>query len=103
MLSHVIVAQARPIAVVAVALNALAWAAFRVDKALAQRGWRRISERSLLLLAALGGLGALLGMVAHRQRHKTSKRRFVVLVALATAAQLAGWAWLGVQVARAAG
>lgn len=74
--------------------NALAWAAFRIDKARARRGARRIRERTLLTLAVLGGsAGALLAMYAHRQRHKVAKRGFaaVVWLAFATHLALAGW------------
>jgi uncharacterized membrane protein YsdA (DUF1294 family) len=74
----------------ALALNALSWACFRIDKARAGRGRRRLSERTLLLLALIGGsLGALAGMYGHRRRHKTSKPWFVAaiwtIVALQTA------------------
>ena len=78
----------------ALAGNALAWAAFRIDKARARRGARRIRERTLLSLAALGGsASALLAMYAHRQRHKVAKRGFaaVVWLAFATHLALAGW------------
>lgn len=76
------------------ATNALAWAAYRFDKLCARRQWRRISERALLLLTLLGGLGALTGMYAHRQRHKTTKTLFVVTVVLATLLQLTALAAL---------
>ena len=77
------------------ALNAVAWACYRLDKARAGRRARRIPERTLLALALVGGsLGALAGMYGHRHRHKTSKPRFVValwgIVALQVAA-LVGW------------
>lgn len=75
-------------------LDLVAWAAFRVDKARARRQRRRVRERTLLLLALPGGVGAALGMYAHRQRHKTSKPLFVAVVSLAALAQLAGLAWL---------
>lgn len=77
------------------AFNAVVWACYRIDKARAARRARRISERTLLGLALIGGsLGALAGMYGHRRRHKTSKRWFVAalwgIVALQAAA-LAGW------------
>ncbi len=79
---------------IAAATNLLAWAAYRLDKACARRQWRRISERTLLLLTFLGGLGALLGMYAHRQRHKAGKPRFVAAAVVATLLQLAALAGL---------
>ncbi|MFO0749637.1 MAG: DUF1294 domain-containing protein [Myxococcota bacterium] len=68
--------------------NLVAWAAFRIDKARARRGARRISERRLLSLAAVGGGGALLGMYAHRRRHKVDKRGFATTVWLLVVGQL---------------
>lgn len=77
------------------AINLIAWAAFRIDKARARRGVRRIRERTLLLLAALGGgLGALVAMYAHHQRHKVAKRGFAAIVWLAFTAQVASAGWL---------
>jgi uncharacterized membrane protein YsdA (DUF1294 family) len=82
-------------AAVAIALgvvNLFALALYGVDKGLARAGARRISERTLLGAAALGGAaGAWLGMLAFR--HKTQKARFrfgVPLLALGEAA-LAVW------------
>jgi uncharacterized membrane protein YsdA (DUF1294 family) len=60
------------------AVNALTWAVWRWDKAAARRGGRRVPERALVALAWIGGWpGALLGMYAHRTRHKT-RDRFVL-------------------------
>lgn len=78
--------------------NAVTWAVYRLDKARAGRAGRRISERTLLLMAALAGSpGALVAVHAHRWRHKARKASFVVplwLIAVAHAALLAGLAWL---------
>jgi uncharacterized membrane protein YsdA (DUF1294 family) len=80
------------------AWNAVTWAVYRLDKARAGRAGRRISEHTLLLMAALAGSpGALIAVHAHRWRHKTRKASFVVplwLIAAAHAALLAGLAWL---------
>ncbi len=80
------------------AWNAATWAVYRIDKARAGRAGRRISERTLLVMAALAGSpGALVAVYAHRRRHKAAKRSFVVpllLIAAAHAALLAGLAWL---------
>ncbi len=48
------------------------------DKSQAVLSGRRISERTLLLSAAIAPFGALFGMVLFR--HKTSTRKFVLLV-----------------------
>ena len=57
------------------AINAMAFAAFAIDKARAMAGTRRTAEATLLLLAALGGTP---GAYAARAllRHKTRKQPF---------------------------
>ena len=75
-----------------VSVNVLAFAAFGVDKARAQRGAWRISEKALMLLAIVGGsLGALAGMYVFH--HKTRKPLFSVgvpaLLAITVAALVA--------------
>ena len=63
------------------AWNLATWATYRIDKARARaaRGQRRIPERVLLGMAALGGsLGALLAVYAHRQSHKAKKLGFML-------------------------
>lgn len=69
-------------------INLLALLLYGVDKLLAKikeraPGTRRIPEKTLLLLAALGGgVGAWLGMELFR--HKTQHRSFRILVPLCT-------------------
>ncbi|MBK9035622.1 MAG: DUF1294 domain-containing protein [Myxococcales bacterium] len=82
-----------PALALAGALDLIAWAAFRIDKARARRQRRRIRERTLLGLAALGGVGAVVAMYGHRQRHKVAKPRFVVIATLAALAQAGALAW----------
>lgn len=78
------------------AISLVAFAAFARDKALARRRGRRVPERVLLGLVALGGtLGGLAGM--HLLRHKSAKRSFRLRFWGIVAAQLlvAGlWAWI---------
>ncbi|MCL1855700.1 MAG: DUF1294 domain-containing protein [Clostridia bacterium] len=59
--------------------NVLVFALYGTDKQRATQGGRRISERTLLLAAALmGALGALLGMREFRHKTKHAKFRFGV-------------------------
>ena len=63
------------IAIALIAMNFVAFAAFGIDKARAERRAWRISEATLLRLALFGGtLGAYAGRSAFR--HKTRKRSF---------------------------
>ena len=60
-------------------INFTTWAAYGLDKGRAKSGKWRIPERTLLLLALIGGsLGALAGMILFR--HKTRKPKFFVSV-----------------------
>ena len=79
-----------------VVMSLLTFAAYGMDKRKAKKGQWRIPEKTLLLLAVLGGsLGALLGMyVCH---HKTQKTKFVIGVPVIIAVQAAvaaGFLWL---------
>ena len=63
------------VALVLIATNFAAFAAFGIDKAKAERGAWRIAESTLLMLALLGGTpGAYAGRAAFR--HKTRKQPF---------------------------
>ena len=58
-------------------INFTTWAAYGLDKGRAKSGKWRIPERTLLLLALIGGsLGALAGMIMFR--HKTRKAKFFI-------------------------
>ncbi|MDP9312265.1 MAG: DUF1294 domain-containing protein [Chloroflexota bacterium] len=78
---------------VIVGLNLITWRVYRWDKAQARNGGRRVPERTLLTLAACGGImGAFVAIYAHRQRHKAQKASFLFpLYAIA-------FAYLGVTV-----
>ena len=81
------------IALYMVIVNLIAFVAMGVDKRRARRHQWRIRERTLLLLAALGGsLGAWAGMAVFR--HKTRHNRFRFGVPALLLAQLALAIWL---------
>ncbi len=62
------------------------------DKWAAQKGRRRISERRLLMLAALfGGPGAFFGMRAFRHKTQKPRFRFGIPALLALQALLVGY------------
>jgi uncharacterized membrane protein YsdA (DUF1294 family) len=71
------------------AINALTFAAFAVDKRRAVRGQWRVSERSLLMMAAGGGwVGALLGqfVLRHKTRKEPFRTRLYIIIAIEVAA-----------------
>jgi uncharacterized membrane protein YsdA (DUF1294 family) len=68
-------------AVALIVWNAAVFALYGFDKRRAKRGDRRVSEKTLLLAAALmGGPGALAGMYVFR--HKTKRAKFAIGVPL---------------------
>jgi len=74
-------------------INAIAFAAYGIDKWKARHGKWRISEKTLILLAFIGGaLGALLGMKVFR--HKTQHWKFKILVPLALVLWIAGLGYI---------
>ena len=74
-------------------INAAAFVLMLVDKVKAKKNRWRISERTLMLSAALGGsVGALLGMYTFR--HKTKHIKFTLGVPAILIAQLALTIWL---------
>ncbi len=79
-----------------VLLSLVAWFVYAWDKRRARADGRRISEANLLWLAALGGAaGAWIAMV--RQRHKTKRRTFRLLVPVCVLLHVAAVAWLGMR------
>ena len=77
-------------------INVVTFLVYGIDKWKAKQGSWRISEATLLILAAIGGsIGALLGMKVWH--HKTMHKKFkygVPLILLAHIALLI-WIWLG--------
>ncbi len=88
------------IATYLIAINFVAFAAFGIDKMLAEANSRRISEAALLQLALIGGTR---GAYAGRQlfRHKTRKQPFsrelhgIAGLQGFALAGLAGWYYFG--------
>ena len=73
-------------------INLLTFAAYGIDKRKAQKNAWRIKESTLLLLAAAGGsVGALLGMQIFR--HKTKHPNFTVGVPLILLVQIGLAVW----------
>jgi uncharacterized membrane protein YsdA (DUF1294 family) len=73
-------------------LNILAFAVFTHDKLMAKINRGRIAENSLLLLAALGPIGALTAMMGFR--HKTHWVKFVLVPVFAILhLLLVVWLW----------
>jgi uncharacterized membrane protein YsdA (DUF1294 family) len=70
-------------------MNALTYAAFALDKQRARARLYRISERTLLMLALLGGTPSAF-LAQQRLRHKTHKEPFRTRLLLIAFAQLAG-------------
>lgn len=82
----------KKIAVYLVLINLLTFAAYGIDKRKAQKNAWRIKESTLLLLAAAGGsVGALLGMQIFR--HKTKHPKFTVGVPLILLVQIGLAVW----------
>ena len=74
-------------------INLIAFALYGTDKSKAKRGKWRISEKTLIGIALIGGsVGAFLGM--HAFRHKTRHWYFAWGFPLLALAQLALCAWL---------
>lgn len=70
-LPHVLIS----LAIYTVAINLIAYSASYMDKRLARQREQRISESSLLWLAALGGTAGAI-TAQHKFRHKTRKQPF---------------------------
>jgi uncharacterized membrane protein YsdA (DUF1294 family) len=70
------------------AINLLAFVMYGIDKRKAIKGARRIPEKTLILLAVLGGaIGAFIGM--HVFHHKTKKPKFFIGVPVILVVQIA--------------
>ena len=78
-------------------MSLIAFAAFGLDKYKAKTDKWRTPEKTLFLLAIIGGgIGAFLGMQVFR--HKTKHQQFVIGIPLIMIAQLALIAWLWIKV-----
>lgn len=75
-------------------INLAAFFLYGIDKRRARKNKWRIPEKTLLMIAALGGsVGALLGMT--KFRHKTQKWKFKLLVPLCLILQVVLLVYLG--------
>ena len=74
-------------------MGVIAFCAYGIDKYRAKHDMWRIPEKTLLLLALLGGaIGAYLGMKTFH--HKTQHKKFTIIVPLLALMQLAAVFWL---------
>lgn len=77
----------------AVLINVIAFGVYGLDKYKAKAGSWRTPEKTLLLLAAVGGsIGALLGMKVFH--HKTMHKKFYIGVPLILVLQLLLIGWI---------
>ena len=81
-----------PVAVVYLVMSVFTFVVYAWDKRQARRGAGRVSERTLQVLAMLGGWpGAMLAR--RRLRHKTRKRAFSAVLYGIAFLHLAFWLW----------
>ena len=74
-------------------MGVIAFCAYGIDKYRAKHNLWRIPEKTLLLLALLGGaLGAYIGMKVFH--HKTKHIKFTIIIPLLALIQLAAVFWL---------
>ena len=89
-----------PVAYYLLCANVLAFIAFGVDKRKARKHKWRTSERTLLLLAVMGGsVGAWLGMEIFR--HKTKHKKFRIGIPVIFFLQLFLFLWAAVRLSQA--
>ena len=73
-------------------INVFAFVSYGLDKLNAKRNSPRVSERTLLLLALVGGgVGAWFGMLVWRHKTKHAKFRFGVPILLLLQVALYWW------------
>ncbi len=76
--------------VILIVWNIFVFAVYKVDKINAKRGYRRVSEATLLAIAFLmGAPGAAIGM--RFCRHKTKKLKFRILMPIAFTINILAW------------
>ena len=81
------------VVIYAAVMSLITFAAFGIDKYKARTGRWRIQERTLFLLALLGGgVGAFLGMKVFH--HKTLHKKFVIGIPIIMLTQLIFLGWL---------
>jgi len=74
-------------------INTLSFSTFGIDKYLAKKQYRRMSERTLHLTSLFGGTpGSILGMILFR--HKTKKKKFICITTTILILQLSAVKYL---------
>lgn len=88
-----IMSYGKEIFIYIVGMNLIAFTAMGLDKFKAQKGMWRTKEKTLFILAAIGGsIGALAGMYTFR--HKTKHTQFVYGMPMILVAQIVGIVYL---------
>lgn len=73
-------------------LSILTLMLYMIDKWLAKRRKRRISEMHLLIASFLGPLGAIFGVIT--VRHKSKKPSYLLKLGLVLTISIVAWSWL---------
>lgn len=60
------------------AFNVVSFLVYGLDKAKAKLKWRRVPEKSLLSIALMAPIGALVGMQVFRHKIRNNKFRYMV-------------------------
>ena len=82
------------ILIILLVLNVITFIVYGIDKLKAKKGWWRIPEATLLLLAFIGGsIGAWAGMMVWRHKTQHLKFKYGVPAIILLQVALVGYVW----------